>query len=215
VIFLCGVLVGRGVRAERGSVIESLVGEVSPAGAAGTDTSAPPADPSSAPTASGAEPPAVEDLSYFSRLEQPNLPAEDLKPASTSSQPAAEPPRIALPPEPPRPAPEQEDPRPPALSTDTVATAAEPPPVSTASTASPDVRSGFAVQVAALNSRDDAEVMARRLSTKGYDAYVLSPAAGTPAVYRVRVGTFNTRREADTMAARLQREEKFKPWVTR
>jgi cell division protein FtsN len=44
---------------------------------------------------------------------------------------------------------------------------------------------------------------------------VISPAGGTPSVYRVRVGKFPTRREAETMAARLQKEEQFKPWVTR
>jgi hypothetical protein len=29
------------------------------------------------------------------------------------------------------------------------------------------------------------------------------------------VGTFPTRREAETIAAKLQKEEQFKPWVTR
>ena len=71
------------------------------------------------------------------------------------------------------------------------------------------------MQIAALNVRTEAEAIARRLSSKGYAAYVLSPANGTPAVYRVRVGKFNTRREAESVAARLQQEEQFKPWVTR
>jgi hypothetical protein len=31
----------------------------------------------------------------------------------------------------------------------------------------------------------------------------------------VRVGKYPSRREADTIAARLEREEQFKPWVTR
>jgi hypothetical protein len=31
----------------------------------------------------------------------------------------------------------------------------------------------------------------------------------------VRVGKFSTRREAESVAARLQKEEQFKPWVTR
>ena len=43
----------------------------------------------------------------------------------------------------------------------------------------------------------------------------LAPANGTPSVFRVRVGKFTTRREAETVAARLQKEEQFKPWVTR
>ena len=59
------------------------------------------------------------------------------------------------------------------------------------------------------------KAIARRLSSKGYAAYVLTPATGTPSVYRVRVGKFQTRREAETIAAKLQKEEQFKPWVTR
>ena len=74
---------------------------------------------------------------------------------------------------------------------------------------------GFAVQIAALNVRSEADAIAKRLSSKGYSAYVMSPANGTPSVYRVRVGKFPTRREAESIAARLQKEEQFKPWVTR
>ena len=74
---------------------------------------------------------------------------------------------------------------------------------------------GFAVQIAALNVRSEAEAIAKRLNSKGYAAYVLSPASGTPTVFRVRVGKFPTRREAETVASKLQKEEQFKPWVTR
>jgi cell division septation protein DedD len=66
-----------------------------------------------------------------------------------------------------------------------------------------------------VNVRSEADAIARRLSSKGYAAYVLSPATGAPSVYRVRVGKFPTRREAETIAAKLQTEEQFKPWVTR
>jgi DedD protein len=71
------------------------------------------------------------------------------------------------------------------------------------------------VQIAALNVRSEADAMAKRLSSKGYAAFVLPPATGTPAVYRVRIGPFNTKREADSVAVKLQKEEQFKPWVTR
>ena len=74
---------------------------------------------------------------------------------------------------------------------------------------------GYALQVAALRDRSDAEAIAKRLVSKGYAAYVLAPARGTPAVYRVRIGKFKTRREAETMAAKLQKEEQFNPWITR
>jgi cell division protein FtsN len=33
--------------------------------------------------------------------------------------------------------------------------------------------------------------------------------------YRVRVGKFKTKHEAEAVAARLQKEEQFKPWITR
>ena len=70
------------------------------------------------------------------------------------------------------------------------------------------------VQVAAVNVRRDADDIVRRLSAKGYSAYVEVP-RNNASMFRVRVGTFRTRREAQNMAERLQKEEKFKPWVTR
>ena len=54
------------------------------------------------------------------------------------------------------------------------------------------------MQIAALNVRSEADAIAKRLSSKGYAAYVLAPASGTPSVFRVRVGKFPTRREAET-----------------
>jgi DedD protein len=89
------------------------------------------------------------------------------------------------------------------------------PAKATAAEAAPPAGDGFAVQIAALNVRSEADAIAKRLSSKGYSAYVMSPANGTPSVYRVRVGKFPTRREAESIAARLQKEEQFKPWVTR
>jgi cell division protein FtsN len=43
----------------------------------------------------------------------------------------------------------------------------------------------------------------------------VTPPNSNQKVFRVRIGPFNSRREADTTAAKLQREEQFKPWVTR
>jgi cell division septation protein DedD len=200
VIFLCGVLVGRGVRAER-----SLVDTASIATPADTPTQ-PPSTPAATPAGSdprtAAAPPPAEDLSYFNRLEKPNAAPEQLKPAPAErSAPAlrAAPPAPQPPPAPAATPTEKPQPAPPAVD----AAAAEP------------AGQGFAVQIAALNVRSEADAIARRLSSKGYAAYVLSSANGTPSVYRVRVGKFPTRREAETIAARLQKEEQFKPWVTR
>jgi cell division septation protein DedD len=133
------------------------------------------------PTAA-APPPAVDELSYFNRLEKPNPPVEKLKPVPDAGRP-----------EPTLPA-----------ARETASPAGTPSP-----------SQGYAVQIAALNVRGEADAMAKRLASKGYAAYVLTPANGTPAVYRVRIGTFKTRREAEAMAARLQKEEQFKPWITK
>ena len=199
VIFLCGVFVGRGVRTERAATVADL--------SAGTPITTPdvvsspeaaPAPAGSDPTAA-APPPAVDELSYFNRLEKPGQPEEKLKPPSAK---AATPPPPAPPPPPASKAP---------LSAQTPP--AEPPPAD-AALAEPS-GAGFALQITALRERREAESIAKRLSDKGYAAYVLTPAGSAPSVYRVRVGKFKTRHEAETMAAKLQKEEQFTPWITR
>ena len=204
VIFLCGVLVGRGVKAERLAATEQA-----PVNVAAETTPQQPATPAPTPVGSdptaAAPPPAVDDLSYHVRLDKPHADAEQLKATTRNELPApltapAPPPLAAAKPAPAaRPAPPK-----PASTTST------PPPLP--ATAPGD---GYAVQIAAVNERGEADAMAKRLSSKGYSAYVLAPAAGMPSMYRVRIGKFPTRREADTIVAKLQKEEQFKPWVTR
>jgi cell division septation protein DedD len=181
VIFLCGVLVGRGVRTEQAAADQaaglSVAAEPAPLPSGASSVEAP---AGSDPTAAAA-PPTVDDLSYFDRLQGTGQPQEQLKPA-----------------EPP---------------------AAETSPVAARAAATADARepqgAGFAVQIAALNIRSEADAIATRLASKGYAAYVTSPASGTPQIYRVRIGKFESRRDAETMAAKLEKEEQFKPWVTR
>jgi len=223
VIFLCGVLVGRGVRAGRGTAVETVAladptpAELSPAES--PRASVPPAGkPVEAPK------PANDELSYFNRLEQPNPPVEELTakktPAPAPAKPERPQPAASVPvrePAPPAAAPPVREPAPPAAAPP-VREPAPPAAVATASGAAAPQDAAtqpFAVQIAALNVRSEADAMAKRLSSKGYAAFVLPPANGTPAVYRVRIGPFNTRREADSVAVRLQKEEQFKPWVTR
>jgi cell division septation protein DedD len=200
VIFLCGVLVGRGVRAERGLLAEQQ------ASAAPVEVAPPPAptpppagsDPTAAPA-----PPAAEDLSYFQRLEKQNAAKDQLKekpaaaPAAVATKQAAPPARAATP-------------------APAAAPAAAPPsaPARDAAKTEPGAP-GYAVQIAALAVRSEADEIAKRLTSKGYSAYVLAPANGTPSVFRVRVGTFPTKREAETVAAKLKKEEQYNPWVTR
>ena len=89
VIFLCGVLVGRGVRAER-SVAAAEAGvnvpatEPAPAAAAAPA----PAPAGSDPTAA-APPPAVDDLTYFNRLEKQKPAPEQLKTSAPKTTAAA------------------------------------------------------------------------------------------------------------------------------
>jgi cell division septation protein DedD len=200
VIFLCGVLVGRGVRVERTAVSEEATLVEPPA----ADPAPPSAAPAAADPRAAAPPTSTEDLSYFKRLERSNQPVEELKPAAKAPAPeakagtdkAADPGKTAAV------APSKE----PAPPKDKEAPAAAP---------APPPGSGYAVQVAALNVRSEADAIAKKLTSKGYAAYVQTPSDGTPSVYRVRIGTFKTRREAETVAARLQKEEQYKPWVTR
>jgi cell division septation protein DedD len=216
VIFLCGVLVGRGVRAGQATIADATptggVADTSPQQAAAAPA---PTPAGSDPTAAPAPPAPADDLSYFDRLQKPNAPAEKLKPASERSAASVERPA---------PPPARETPPPPARETPPpVARETAPPPAPKEAAPTPAAEAarpepsgqGFAVQIAALNVRSEADAIAKRLSSKGYAAYVLAPADGTPSVYRVRIGKFPTRREAESIAARLQKEEQFKPWVTR
>ena len=222
VIFLLGVLVGRGVRAERAgadNAAATAMTEATPQPQA-QPAAAPPAG--SDPTTASAPAPASEDLSYFKRLEKPNAPAESVKapagkPAEKLADKPAEKEKTAAKTTPapaPRPAAAEPVEKPAAAAP---APAPAPPPASAevARSGAEPAGSGFAVQIAALNARSEADAIVKRLASKGYAAYVLTPASGTPSVFRVRVGKFNTRREAETVAAKLQKEEQFKPWVTR
>ena len=194
VIFLCGVLVGRGVRIDDGA---SAVLEAQAA------TPAPPVPPAIGVT--GSAPPATTtlDLTYAKRLADGEQPKEQLKPQGAASTP---------PPAPAAPAPAAPSPAAPPAATAKPAAA---PAASVAPAPSEPAGNGFAIQLAALRQREEADIIARRLLGKGFPAYVLSPESGAPAVFRVRVGKFKERGEAESMAARLQKEEQFKPWIVR
>ena len=218
VIFLCGVMVGRGVPTRAAAPIDSpeqaaLDPTASLQGLPSTQTVA---NDDNAPVA------AQETLTYPTLLEDPNPPFETLAPAA---EPRAEPAPLvtrARPPQspsslprrnrwplPPRRSRAAAAPKPAAAAPKPAATTPKPAPVDSA-LAEPR-GNGFVVQVAAVRQRAEADTIARRLSGKGYPAFVTIAGAN----FRVRVGKFNDRREAETVAARLQREEQFKPWITR
>ena len=189
VIFLLGVFVGRGVRAQ--------VGDPDPLAVAAQESTAPaavPAIPPVASTGSGAPATAAEDLTYAARLGADT-------PKETLSQPGQ--------------AVQRQAPATPAAATPPAARDTQSAVAPKASVSGEPAGDGFAIQLAALAKREEAEGIVRRLASKGYSAYVIAPAAGAPAVYRVRVGKFKDRREAESVSSRLQKEEQFKPWIVR
>lgn len=185
VVFLCGVMVGRGIRGQLGGLEAARQTLSDP-----TADLLPPPPTQTGSTSSGASPAVNEDLSYPERLGAVNPPEVLSEPP-----PVAE----AVDARPVRPAPE--DGRSELRLADS--SLGNPP------------GDGFAVQVGAIREQAEAERMAKRLVGRGYQAYVTVPAPGAPRVFRVRVGRFKERREAEAVARRLEKEEQFKPWVTR
>jgi cell division protein FtsN len=196
VIFLCGVLVGRGVRRDRAPAQEVATTEI----AADPGAAQPLATQTSTPSAT--EPPAPPDeLTYAERLQKDTSPQETLKPA------AAAPPVLA-------PRPERVAPQP------VRNTAARTPPAASPAKAPPGVSDpsgpGFAVQVMIFDTRREADSLASRLIAKGYPAFVMDPVKGAPrGIYRVRVGKYKNRRDAEAISSRLETVEQFKPWIAR
>lgn len=202
VIFLCGVLVGRGVQARTGTTADAtpaVLEEASDPTAAGA---AAPADAPAGPTA-------VPDLGYQGRLEASGPAGEKLvaRPESPPAASAATSPRGV-------PAPPADAGAAPPAESSTPGAAIEQPAAANPAFAEPR-GDGFAIQVAALRGRADAEAVAARLKAKAYPAFVLAALPGQPSGFKVRVGKFKTRAEAEKVASRLEREEQFKPWITR
>jgi cell division protein FtsN len=196
VIFLCGVLVGRGVRPDRAPAQEVATAEI----AADPGVAQPPTTQAATPAAT--EPPAPPDeLTYAERLQKDTPPRETLKPAVVA---------------PPVPAPRPERVAPQPVKNTSAKT---PPPASPANAPSGVVDPsgpGFAVQVMIFDTRKEADSLAARLITKGYPAFVMDPVKGAPrGIYRVRVGKYKNRRDAEAVSSRLETVEQFKPWIAR
>jgi cell division septation protein DedD len=196
VIFLCGVMVGRGVRAQRPvDATEASVDTVTDPTAV---AQAPEPAPSTVTTPSAAPVASNETLTYPNRLEGHDPPEETLKSSPRPTATTAKP-------------------------TTTIAkatpTAAKPSPVPSeparAQAPAGPGGNGFVVQVAAVNDRREADTIAKRLAAKGYPSFVTTPARGVPKTFRVRIGKYPTRHEAETIAARLEKEDQFKPWITK
>ena len=199
VIFLCGVLVGRGVSV--GRELASTVVET-------TDPTVLAAPAVAQPGPDGAPLSTREELTYPSRLEEQGLPVELL--GAGSSGPPAAPAPVATE--------ERSAPAPPPAEPVRAAApseeAAEMRPAPAEPVAEP-LDEGFVVQVAAVSAQSEAEALAQQLAEKGYPAFVASVQSGSARIFRVRVGTYASRREAESVANRLEQEEQFEPWITR
>jgi cell division septation protein DedD len=229
VIFLCGVMVGRGVPARAGASAD--VSEQ-----ASLDPTAPPTTPSdqvARPIDTTGRDPVTAGLilTYPGLLSGEGGGADTLAPVSeaaaevrdpTALSPVVEAPRpvaaakpavVAKPeviPSPTRPATPAASPAPAPRTADAPRPSA-PAPAGVAGNLAEPEGDGFVVQVAAVRQRTEANSIARRLSGKGYPAFVTTAGAN----FRVRVGKYRDRREAETVAKRLEQEERFEPWVTR
>ena len=202
VIFLCGVMVGRGVRAQQPAALEASVDAITDPTAI-TETP-PPSEPSSATTPSNTPVASNETLTYPSRLGGEEPPEETLKPGvrpGSGIRDSGSAVGTASAPVPVKPAPVK--PAAPAPTAAATAVPAEP------------AGNGFVVQVAAVNDRTEADAIAKRLAAKGYPSFVTTPPGGVPRMFRVRIGKYPTRREAETIATRLEKEDQFKPWITK
>lgn len=198
VIFLCGVMVGRGAPRQDTDTRE-----------VGLDPTLRPQGPSSQvlPDEDGLA--ATEKLSYDELLKGSGSPVDSLSPPSESPEPTSTEPE-------PRPAAAAVAPKP---GPSVPARAANVQPARPAPSAAPAAPrslaeprgNGYVVQVAAVPKREEANTFARRLQGKGYPAFVTTSGSN----YRVRVGKYPNRREAEAVANRLQREERIEPWVTR
>jgi cell division protein FtsN len=198
VIFLCGVMVGRGVRAPRATEQTDATIESTTDPTAAVQSPTPPVT-----DAQGGTPvSSPEKLTYADRLSPTTPPPETLKDPVTRDQAAPEVKTAsAVKPAAPEPAP--------------VARAVRTPKPSASAPAAGAAAGGYVVQVAAVKVRSEADTIAKRLAAKGFPSFVTSPSAGAAGVYRVRVGKYSDRREADAVARRLEKEEQFKPWITR
>lgn len=215
VIFLCGVLVGRGVRVAREAPAVPAATAETPAAtdvpeAPPLEAPPAPAEPAGAPAGAAAPPPA-DGQDWSTLLSGAGDPEPLTEPASAEAKPEAKGAPVAAPiaretPAPVAPAPASAPTAPAASASDRRRAASAVPGEPTGP--------GFSVQVSALAEGNDAEALVRRLIGKGYPAYLVPQSAGQPQ-FRVRVGKYRDRREAERVAARLAKEEKFSPWVIR
>ena len=208
VVFLCGVMVGRGVRDATLAAGGNSILSKAPVGDSGRSmkTTVPPADVRS-------------ELDFPKRLEAEKVDAKLQSPAGNPEQLMASSRKSKKKTRKPSEASaragaisdaSKEAPAKPKKSTTTLT----PPP--RPASAGPGVfggeRGAFTIQVVALRTQEAATSLVKRLKDASYRAY-LEP-GGSAGLYRVRVGRFDSRVEAEQVAVQLREVEKFKPYIT-
>ena len=214
VVFLCGVKVGRGVRAVQGDEPDQIAAATpaAPAQPQPVETGPAAAEPPAPPAEEGAE-----ELSYHKRLQGDGAPADRLKPQTETKNAAADA-AVKAPPIPPA-----AEPAPKKTATPAKAASATPNGSGTPAKAADDSavpssgRAGtWVVQVIATRERDVATSVVKKLAAKGYPAFLVAPARGAAQpFYKVHVGRFNDRSEAEQISSRIKKEEQFQSWITR
>jgi cell division septation protein DedD len=151
-------------------------------------------------------PPGDDELTYRKRLESEKAPAEKLKAQGTTARTDARP-------QPVNPETVRSEPPP----TPKSAPAASAAKGATETPATAGARPGrWVVQLVALRDRGAASSIVQRLSGKGYPAFIVNPAGSASSqIFKVQVGRYDDRGEAEQVARRLEKEEKFNPWISR
>ncbi len=209
IVFLCGVLVGRGVpvtRARGAGASDLLAADhgqvaISELGGPGELDELDELGEAEPGTAGGDSSSALADLSYFERLngtesveESHTLRADETDASAPDDEVVAD-----------------------ATSPASNEAIPEPPPVAVVEeeAAAPAAAPGlFVLQVTALRESDEADRVANDLVASGYPAFVVAPAEDAPvALFRVIVGPYEERAEAEEAQRRLEEEQRLRPWV--
>lgn len=194
VIFLCGVLVGRGVRTDAIAATPNADAALS----AHAPISGSIAETTPTPSTDSPKPVDETPVAYPDRLTAAKpTPDFDSKPRAEERPTAS-----------PTDAPVSSKPAP--VDAARPAAPAQTPPAAAAA------QGGWKLQIVSLRDKAAASAIVQRLTSKGYPATLLSPAANAPAPqYKVHVGPYPDKAEAERVASRLRKEEQFNPWVHR
>jgi len=211
VVFLCGVKVGRGVRAVQGDDADQVAAAAPAAAQPQPKPAAEAGPPATEPPAPAAETP--EELSYHKRLQGAAAPAETLKP---ETEPKPEASSGSAPKSPSGATGRQAATPAPAPGNSPAASARQPSTPADAGVPSSGKPGAWVVQVIATRDREVAGSVVKKLAGKGYPAFLVSPAAGAAQpFYKVHVGRYSDRGEAEQISARIKKEEQFQSWITR